>query len=118
MKSIQILHTIAGIIPFAWLLLFLAILGIGTVHLGYIPQYGNHIDPDSLNIHFLGFLHMIFGLLGTASTCVWVTLAAIMISSTPKIALRKIPTILFFIGVGGFFLFKYAFTEQFLWVFD
>jgi hypothetical protein len=59
-KIFKILHSILGIVPFLWFLAFLIIILLGTIKLGYVPQYGNIIDPYALKIGAITKAHFFF----------------------------------------------------------
>jgi len=110
-------HSISGIIPFTWFILFISILAIGTFKLGYIPAYGNRIDPGDLHINFLVILHAIFLVLAVFAVISWVALSIIIYSFYKGYSLFNKTTLrLFFIGIGGFVVFKYIFPGTFAWV--
>ena len=118
-KYIKTLHTALGIIPFIWFVLFLIILIAGTIHFGEIPQYGNPIDPYALGLDNVSLAALLFFILGHLSFFLWLILTTVIyIFFRNKIVLNKLSIILFLIGIGGFLIFKYGFTETFLWVFD
>jgi hypothetical protein len=119
MKYIKILHTALGIIPFAWLISFLIMLIIGTIHFGYVPKYGNPIDPYALGLDWINIIELWLGFLGYLSFFIWPLLTAILyIFFRNKITLNKLSMLMFFIGITGFFIFRYGFSEAFLWVVD
>jgi hypothetical protein len=119
MKYIKLLHKVLGVIPFIWFISFLLILLIGTINLGYVPKYGNLIDPYALNIDILSSLHVFCAFLAYIAFYLWLTLSAIFLVFFKKeFSLNKLSTVLFIIGVVGFFIFKYIFTDVFLWVVD
>jgi hypothetical protein len=118
MKFIKILHAFFGIIPFAWLLSFLTILLIATIHFGYIPKYGNPIDPSALGLDQIEYVEVILAFCAFISFFIWTFLSLIFIFFKSKIQLSKLPIFLFVIGVCGFFVLRYEFTDIFLWVVD
>lgn len=119
MKTIKVIHSILGTIPFIWLILFLIVLVTGSFSIGHMPEYGDPIDPGSFNIRSLSFMHFVFYILSFISFFLWIIITTIVLMFfRKKIYLQKIPTVLFITGVAGFFIFKYAFTDNFLWVFD
>jgi hypothetical protein len=119
MKSLKIIHTALGIIPFLWFISFLFILMIGTIKLGYIPEYGDQIDPYALNLHSLSFIHFWLFILSFFAFFLWLTgTVVIMIFFRKKDSLNNLSTALFITGTAGFFIFKYGLTDYFAWVFD
>jgi hypothetical protein len=119
MKVVRIVHTVLGIIPFVWFVTFLLIFTIGAIHLGYIPEYGNAADPDSLNIGLLSGIHFALFLSGSLAFFIWVMLTIVLlIFFRKRISINRSSTILFSIGIIGFLIFKYILTASFLWVFD
>lgn len=117
--TIKVLHTVIGFIPFVWLVVFLTILGVGTISLGYIPEYGNKIDPSALSLDFLGYFNFIFWVLGFIGFWFWIVLTMVMIVFFKvKITTIKTSTIFFIVGATGYFLFNNVYTANFLWVFD
>ena len=119
MKYIKILHTALCIIPFIWFVLFLIILIIGTIHFGEIPKYGNLTDPYALDLDKISLVEALFSFLGYLSFFLWPLLTAIIyIFFRNKIIMNKLSIILFIIGIVGFFIFRYGFSETFLWVVD
>ena len=119
MKYIKQFHTILGIVPFVWFISFLSILIIGTIKLGYIPEYGNIIDPEALKIKTLGLFHFLFFMAAYCSFYLWIIFSIVLVVLYKR---RFIPNtlslILFLIGVLGYFIFKFVFSKNFLWVFD
>lgn len=119
MKSFRAIHTVLGIIPFLWLISFLLVLMIGTIKLGYIPEYGDHIDPYALNLHLLSLIHFWLYVLSIFAFFLWLAgTAVIMVFFGKKGYLNILSTALFITGTAGFFIFKYGFREYFAWVFD
>jgi hypothetical protein len=119
MKYIKTLHTTLGIIPFIWFIFFLTMVIIGTIYFGNIPKYGNPIDPYALGLDWINIFEAFFSVLGIISFFLWPLLTIILyIFFRNKIILNKLSIILFIIGIVGFFVFKYGFTETFLWVAD
>lgn len=119
MKYIKILHTALGIIPFAWLCSLLLILFIGVFHFGYVPKYGNPVDPYALGLDWIYSFEVWLALFGFISFFVWPVLTVILyIFFKNKIVMNKLSIILFIIGIAGFFIFRYGFSETFLWVVD
>jgi hypothetical protein len=119
MKIVKILHSIFSIIPFIWLILILTILFIGFFKLGYFPKYGNIIDPNTLGLRLLNILSVIV-LFGSFISCIIWTLIVIYIISQEKglNIFKTAPTFLFFIGISGFIILNYIFTDYYLWVLD
>ena len=119
MKLLKLIHSSLGVMPFVWFMLFLSILMVGTIHLGYIPKYGNHIDPDALNISTLSTIHLISAFFAYLAFYLWILISIIMkYYFKMNFSLNRITTIFFFIGVLGFFVFKFIFKQYFLWVMD
>jgi hypothetical protein len=119
MRILKIFQTIIGVIPFIWFTLFLIILVGGLIHLGEIPKYGNILDPDALGFGKLSYYEAIFIILSFISFFLWFIITVVIyVFFKEKIKLNKLSLFLFLIGIGGFFLFRYVFTEQFLWVVD
>ena len=119
MKDYKTLHTVLGIIPLAWFISFLLILLIGTIHFGYVPEYGNPIVPYALHLDFLSIIHFILGVFAYLVFFPWILLTIHLIFSYNKqMCLNKLSVILFSIGVSGFFIFKYLLTDNFAWVMD
>jgi hypothetical protein len=115
-KAVQ-WHTILGIVPFAWLLLFLSILAVGTFKLGYVPAYGNRIDPGDLHINLLLVIHAVCLVLAVFAVIGWMILSFILYSFYKGYSMfNKITWRLFIIGITGFFIFKYLFPGTFAWV--
>ena len=119
MKYIKILHTALGIIPFVWFVLFLIILIAGTIHFGEIPKLGFAKDPYALGLDKLSIIEALFSFLGYLSFFIWPLLTAILyVFFRNKIKLNKLSMVMFFIGITGFFIFRYGFSETFLWIVD
>ncbi|MGG9962509.1 hypothetical protein [Ferruginibacter sp. SUN106] len=118
LKAIHI-HSFLGIIPLVWFLSFLSILAIGTFKLGYIPQYGNPVDPDTLHIGGLELLHSILFMMSIIAFFGWITVTIILLSFYKNsFVFNKTALVLFAIGVTGFLVFKYVFPGFGAWVFD
>lgn len=116
---IRRIHAVTGIIPFAWLLVFLSFLVIGTFQLGYIPTYGKAGDPNSLGLDWLSAIHTILFMLATLSSVTWLIITLVwLIEMRGKMSPNRLSVILFLFGVAGFFLFRYALTGYFEWVLD
>jgi hypothetical protein len=119
MKYVKTIYTILGVIPFLWLVSFVTILCVGTIRLGYIPKYGNRIDPDALNINFLSLVQAILAILAYIAFFLWIVITSLLVSYfRKKITPNRVSIYLFLIGVISFFILKYIFTEYFLWVED
>ena len=119
MKYIKTLHTALGIIPFVWFVLFLIILIAGTIHFGEIPKLGYAQDPYALGLEKLSIIEALFSFLGYLSFFMWPLLTAILyVFFRNKIKLNKLSMVMFFIGITGFFIFRYGFSETFLWIVD
>ena len=116
MKAIKLFHIILGSIPFAWLISFLLMLIIGTIHFGYIPRYGNIVDPYSLGLGWINIIEVALFFLSFLSFFLWPIFSAILFFN--KEALSKISIIMYLVGVSSFFIFKYIFTSAFEWVMD
>lgn len=117
MKIIKFAHSFFGIIPFIWFSCFLLILTIGIVHFGYVPKEGNPVDPYKLGLDWLSIIITIFSFIAYISFYLWILISIIILLKREKL-FNKISTILFIIGVSGFFIFKYLFPEVFGWVLD
>ena len=119
MKYIKILHSFLGILPFIWFLSFLIILAIGIIHFGYLPKYGNLVDPYALNIRYLSLFSFFCGLCAYVAFYLWIVMSIIFITFLRKeFSFNRTTTILFIIGVLGFFVFRYLFSDVFAWVID
>jgi hypothetical protein len=119
MKFIKLLHIILGIIPFLWLISFLVILTIGTIHFGYIPKAGNPVDPYALGLDSINRFEVGLVLLSFIAFFLYIPLTILLyILSKQKANPNNLSLILFTIGVGGFLIFRYIFTDVFLWVAD
>lgn len=119
MRYIRLFHSILGIIPFIWFLSFLLILTMGIIHIGYVPKYGNPIDPYALNLDVISYLHFIFGLCAYLAFYLWIGMSIILvIFFKKKFSFHRASTILFIIGVSGFFIFRYIFPDVFGWILD
>jgi len=119
MKYFKILHTVLGIIPFAWLCSLLLILFIGICHFGYVPQSGNPVDPYSLGLDWIYSFEVWLGLFGFLSFFLWPLVTVMLhIFYRNMIVFNKLSVILFLVGTIGFFVFRYGFTAIFLWVAD
>jgi len=119
MKGIKIAHSVLGIIPFIWFVSFLLILLIGIFHFGYIPKYGNSVDPYALNLRNLSLFSFLCGFLAYIAFYTWIGMSIIfLLFFKKKFSFNKTTTILFIIGVLGFFIFKYLFSDVFAWVID
>jgi hypothetical protein len=118
LKAIHI-HSFLGIIPFVWLLSFLTILTIGTFRLGYVPQYGNVVDPYALHIGVLELLHNILFVVSIIAFFGWISVTIILFSfHKGSFVLNKTALVLFIIAVTGFIIFQYVFPGIGAWVFD
>lgn len=119
MKYIKLIHSFLGILPFVWFVSFLLILSIGFIHFGAMPKYGNLVDPYALNLRYLSLFSFFCGFLAYLAFYLWLGMSIIFIVFfKKKYTFNKTTSILFFIGVFGFFLFKYLFTDAFAWVID
>jgi hypothetical protein len=119
MKYYKLLHRILGVFPLIWFVTFLTVVVTGVVRLRHIPIYGKSPDPYSLEINILGRIHLIAGLLAYVAFFLWLLLFIFgLFFFRKKFSLDKLSTIFFFIGVIGFFVFKYIFTGVFQWVLD
>jgi hypothetical protein len=119
MKFFKLLHIALSIIPFAWLCSLLLILVIGVFHFGYIPKYGNPIDPYALGLDWIYFFEVWLALLSFLSFFTWPLLTVMMyLLFKDKFAWNKLSIVFFITGIVGFFIFKYGFPETFLWVVD
>lgn len=118
MKALKIIHSILGIIPFLWFMSFITILAIGMIKLGHVPKYGNPLDPTSLNMNVLSVFSFLCGLCAYISFYLWIGMSLILLFFRSNYSFHKLNTVLFFIGVGGFFVFKYLFPDVFAWVID
>jgi hypothetical protein len=116
-KIFKILHSILGIIPFLWFLAFLMIILLGTIKLGYVPKYGNIIDPYALKIGAITKAHFFLGISALLAFYIWLVMSAIFFF-IKGFSFNKITTILFFVGVIGYLTFKYLFPNVFAWVMD
>jgi len=95
------------------------ILIFGTIRLGYIPNYGNVNDPYSLNLEPLTSLHSFISLPAFLSFFLWIAFGIVLfLFFKDSFSLNKLTTVLFLIGVSSFFILKYLFPGQFLWVMD
>lgn len=119
MKILKIVHSTLAIVPFIWLLSFLYILIVGIIHFGYIPHEGNPVDPYKLGLDNLNmFVGIMLGV-SLLTTILWVLISIVCtVFLRGKFSLNKISTILFFIGVFGFLIFRYIFPDVFGWVLD
>lgn len=119
MKYFRILHKIFGVIPFVWFSVFLMILMIGIFKLRSLPKYGYSDDPNSLGIDLLSRIHLISAVSAYVAYYLWLVFTICWIAFfKKKFFIHKPSTILFFIGISGFFVFKYFFPEIFKWVMD
>ncbi|OYU95574.1 MAG: hypothetical protein CFE21_10550 [Bacteroidetes bacterium B1(2017)] len=119
MKYTKYIHTTLGIIPFFWFISFLTMIIIGTIKLGSIPKYGNHIDPYALGLDSLNLIEVVLSILGLFSFILWLVLTPILYYFFKnKTSLNKSSIVLCIIGVLGFIVFRFIFTETFLWVVD
>lgn len=118
MKVIKAIQTILGYIPFIWFIFFVIILLIGTLKLGYVPKYGNVIDPYALNLELLSIIHVITATLSYLAVFVWILLTGILIILKRQIIINRTSFVFLLIGLVGFIIFKFFFTQIFLWVFD
>ena len=99
MKYIKMLHSFLGILPFIWFVSFLLILLIGIFHFGYIPKYGNSVDPDALNLRYLSLFSFFCGFLAYIAFYIWIGMSIIfLLFFKKKFSFNKTTTILFIIG--------------------
>jgi len=119
MKLIKITHSFLAIIPFAWFVCFLIILFAGIIHFGYVPKEGNPVDPYKLGLDWLSMILTICSVGAYMAFYLWTAMSLIFMAFfRSKKLLNRNTTILFTIGVAGFFLFKYLFPDVFGWVLD
>ncbi len=60
MRLIKKIHSFLGLLPFIWLVFFLLLLLIGTLHFGYAPKEGNPVDPYELGLDWLSVIITIY----------------------------------------------------------
>lgn len=120
MKNVRILYLVISSIPIAWLFSLLIILLIGSFYLGYIPKYGNHFDPYSIGLAWIGFFECCLCLFTFFSFLIWpvFTGSILSIPNEKNIVLNKLSVILYITGLISVIIFRYSFSEFFLWVED
>jgi hypothetical protein len=119
MRLLKFIHSFLGIIPFIWLTCFLVMLLIGIIHFGYIPKEGNPVDPYKLGLDWLSVIITICSVCAYIAFYLWIALCVVLIIFFKgKELINRNTTILFIIGMSGFFIFKYLFSEVFRWVLD
>ena len=119
MKLIKIIHSFLAILPFAWFVCFLIILFAGIIHFGYVPIEGNLVDPYKLGLDWLSIILTIFSVGAYMAFYLWIAMSVVfIIFFKGQKLLNRTTTILFVIGISGFFIFKYFFPGVSGWVLD
>lgn len=119
MRVIKFIHSFLGLIPFVWLISFLIILFIGIIHFGYVPKEGNPVDPYKLGLDWLTIIMTICFVGAYIAFYLWIILSVIIFTLIKKRQVfNKVTTVMFFIGVLGFFIFRYLFPSVWGWVLD
>ena len=104
MKFVRILHALLGIIPFLWFISFLYVLVKGIFYLGYIPKYGNPVDPYELGlVDWVYDIEVWLTVLSFMSFFLWILITGVIyLFFRDKVAFNKASVILFMVGIGGF----------------
>ena len=119
MKIVKIIHSILAILPFVWFITFLLQLVIGIIHFKAIPKEYLFDDPSSMGLDKLGLFSTLCILAAVPAFFLWILMSIILLIFFRKqYSFNKPATILFFIGVAGFFIFRDGFPEVFGWVLD
>lgn len=106
--------------PFAWLLSSLLILSVATIILGYVPKYGNPVDPYTLGLDLVTRIHLLLFCVGIFSACLWpfFTIQMVVASGFKTFSENKIPVLLFISGLVGYLLFAFTMNPYFSWIMD
>jgi hypothetical protein len=119
MRLIKFVHSFLGLIPFVWFITFLIMLFSGISYFGYVPKEGNPVDPHKLGLDWLTLFITLCSVAGFIAFFLWIVMSiAFIIFFRKKNSFNKVTTILFVIGVSGFFIFRYIFPDVFGWVLD
>jgi len=119
MGKIRLFAKIASLISPAWFTSFLISLLIGTLKYGHIPKYGVDGDLHGLITEVFTFIQLVTGFIGFAAVPAWFLLLTHLLIN--KITFTKREKLLHLVSIVSlifFFLFKFLWTPQFLWVND
>lgn len=118
----KIFSKLTSIILTVWLITFLLGLLIGAFYLGHIPVYGNDGDPSSLNLLFLDaikWMNLFSFFFSFFAFFAWPLLTIhLLINKAPFARTDKALQASALLSIVIFFLFKYLWTDQFLWFND
>ncbi len=112
MKLLKLIHWIISLIPFIWFVTFLIQVLIGIIHFKTIPREYVQTDPYSIGLLGLNYFSIILLMLSFLAVPAWFIISILILVINKK-SFPKISSLLFAIGVAGYFLFAFEFPDVF-----